>query len=177
MVAMVLLRCYQYHRHYDHIWAANCKVFQGYLCLEGDPYYIFYNLCRCILVLFYLCRFLIIILVLSYPRYKYINNDPSFYPSRWPLLYIYFTISVDFFLLYWLVLSTGILIMIHLPPRWSLLYIYFIFCVGFPLLYCLALSTSILIMIHLPSRWSLPYNYFTFFTLLYWVNWVQRYLQ
>ena len=41
MVAIVLLRCYQYHRCYDHIWAANCKVFQGYLCLEGDPYYIF----------------------------------------------------------------------------------------------------------------------------------------
>ena len=133
MVAMVLLRCYQYHRHYDHICAANCKVFQGYLCLEGDPYYIFYNLCRCILVLFYLCRFLIIILVLSYPRYKYINNDPSFYPSRWPLLYIYFTISVDFSLLYWLVLSTGILIMIHLPPRWSLLYILFYILCRFPL--------------------------------------------
>ena len=41
MVAMVLLRCYQHHRCYGHIWAANCKVFQGYLCLEGDPYYIF----------------------------------------------------------------------------------------------------------------------------------------
>ena len=41
MVSMVLLRCYQYHICYDHIWAANCKVIQGHLCLEGDPYYIF----------------------------------------------------------------------------------------------------------------------------------------
>ena len=101
MVAMVLLRYYQYHRCYDHIWAANCKVFQGYLCLEGDPYYVFYNLCRFALelssntltmiilssfkvtstiYLFYnLCR---CILVLSYTRYKHINNDLSFYPSR-----------------------------------------------------------------------------------------------
>ena len=66
--------------------------------------YLFYNLCRCILVL-------------SYTRYKHINNDPS----RWPSLYIYFTFSVDFPLLYWLELSTSIWLMIHPLSRWSLL--------------------------------------------------------
>ena len=132
--------------------------------------YLFYNLCRCILVL-------------SYTRYKHINNDLSFYPSRWPLLYIYFTISVDFPMLYWLALYTNILIMIHLPSRWSLLYIYFTVSVDLPLLYWLALSTSILIMIHLPSRWPFlfilhslhPYTGYTEYKdicnnpLVYWV--------
>ena len=60
MGAMVL----PYHRCYDHIWAANCKVFQGHFCLEGDSYYIFIlqslQICPC-------------------TKYKHINNDPSFF--------------------------------------------------------------------------------------------------
>ena len=47
----------------------------------------------------------------------------SFYPSMWHLLYIYFTFSVDFPLLYWLASSTSILIMIHLLSRWSVVFI------------------------------------------------------
>ena len=105
MVAMVLLRCYQYHRCYDHIWAANCKAFQGHLCLEGDLYYIF------ILQTLQICPwtkykhinndlsfslqgdlYYIFILqslqICPSTKYKHINNDHSFIPSRWPLLYI-----------------------------------------------------------------------------------------
>ena len=70
MVTMVLLRCYQYHRCYDHIWAANCKVFQGNLCLEGDPYYIF------------ILQYLQICPCTMYTRYKHICNDLSFYSFK-----------------------------------------------------------------------------------------------
>ena len=69
--------------------------------------YLFYNLCRFILEL---STNILIMIFLS---------------SRWPLLYIYFTFSVDLPLLYWLALSTSLLIMIHLLSRWSLLFMLF----------------------------------------------------
>ena len=142
MIAIALLRCYQHHRCYDHIWVANCSLSRLPLhWMWTLTIYLFYNLCRfplelctniltmiilssfkvtSTIYLFYnLCR---CILVLSYTRYTHINNDLSFYPSRWSLLYIYFTISVDFSLLYWLALSTSILIMIHPLSRWSSLF-------------------------------------------------------
>ena len=68
--------------------------------------YLFYNLCRFALEL---SINISIMIILS--------------SSRWPLLYIYFTFSGDFPLLYWLSLSTSILIMIHPLSRWSLLFI------------------------------------------------------
>ena len=111
MVAMVLLRCYQHHRCYNHIWAANCKVFQDYLCLEGDPYYIFIlqslqiclELSTILLIMIFLSSFkmtLIIYLfynlyrfnyvVLACTEYKPINNNPS---SLKVIFTFYFTIS------------------------------------------------------------------------------------
>ena len=95
---MVLLKCYKHHRCYDHIWAANCKVFQGHLYLEGDPYYIFISqslqICPCA----------------RYTKYKHICNDLSFCSFK-----VTFTIYLFYNLCrFALVLSTNILTMIFL---------------------------------------------------------------
>ena len=185
MVAMVLLRCYQYHRCYDHIWAANCKSLSRsplprrwhllyiYFTISADvslycltlstniliwsfflsfkvtfTIFLFYNLCRCILVL-------------SYTKYKHINNDLSFYPSRWPLLYTYFIISADVSL-YCLTLSTNILIMIHLLSSWSLLYIYFTIC-RFTLV--VLTSTKYKHINNAPSSFKLIFTIYLFYNL------------
>ena len=52
MAAMVLLRCYQHHRCYDHIRAATVKFFKVTFALKVTlTIYLFYNLCRFALVL------------------------------------------------------------------------------------------------------------------------------
>ena len=98
MVSMVLLRCYQYLRCYDHIWDANCKVIQGQLYLEGDPYNIFIlqslQICPCA----------------RYTKYKHICNDLSFCSFKVTFTIYLFSNICRFAL----VLSTNILTMIFL---------------------------------------------------------------
>ena len=75
MVSTVLLRCYQYHRCYDHIWPTNCNVIQRHLYLEGDPYHIF------IFQSLQICPFTRYkcVLDMNGTKYKHICNDLSFF--------------------------------------------------------------------------------------------------